>query len=43
MTLLQQDFHLIRAPDHYLVVHRNMDFESLQDYPPFQEFMRPKG
>ncbi len=24
-------------------VHWNMNLESLQDYPPFQEFMRPKG
>jgi len=24
-------------------VHRDIDFESLHNYPPFQEFMRPKG
>jgi hypothetical protein len=24
-------------------VHRDIDFESLRDYPPFQELMRPKG
>jgi serine/threonine-protein kinase len=27
---------------HYLV-HRDSDFDSLRDYPPFQELMRPKG
>jgi tetratricopeptide (TPR) repeat protein len=26
-----------------LWLHRDMDFESLNDYPPFQELMRPKG
>jgi tetratricopeptide (TPR) repeat protein len=25
------------------LVHFEVDYESLQDYPPFQEFMRPKG
>lgn len=24
-------------------LHRDPDFESLRDYPPFQELMRPKG
>jgi len=24
-------------------LHRDVDFESLRDYPPFQELMRPKG
>jgi hypothetical protein len=24
-------------------LHRDIDFESLRDYPPFQELMRPKG
>ncbi len=24
-------------------IHRNIDFESVRDYPPFQELMRPKG
>jgi tetratricopeptide (TPR) repeat protein len=24
-------------------IHRDIDFESLRDYPPFQELMRPKG
>ena len=23
--------------------HRDVDLESLRDYPPFQEFLRPKG
>jgi tetratricopeptide (TPR) repeat protein len=23
--------------------HRDMDFESLRDYPPFQELLQPKG
>ncbi len=24
-------------------LHRDIDFESLRDYPPFQELLRPKG
>ncbi len=26
-----------------LWLHRDIDFESLRDYPPFQELLRPKG
>ena len=43
MILLRQNIDLVPSPDVYLVLHRNMDFESLQDYPPFQELLRPKG
>ncbi len=25
------------------LLHRDIDFESLRDYPPFQELLRPKG
>jgi tetratricopeptide (TPR) repeat protein len=28
---------------HAAIRHRDIDFESLRDYPPFQELMRPKG
>jgi serine/threonine-protein kinase len=27
----------------HALVHRDSDFDSLRDYPPFQELMRPKG
>jgi tetratricopeptide (TPR) repeat protein len=43
MMLLQQWMDLGLAPQSYVELHRNIDFESLRDYPPFQEFMRPKG
>jgi tetratricopeptide (TPR) repeat protein len=43
MNLVRQNIDLVPSPDVYLVLHRNFDFESLRDYPPFQEFMRPKG
>ena len=26
-----------------VLLHRDIDFESLRDFPPFQEFLRPKG
>jgi DNA-binding SARP family transcriptional activator len=43
MGLLQQWSDRFPASEWPLLVHRNIDFESLHDYPPFQEFMRPKG
>ncbi|MHC4109063.1 MAG: hypothetical protein ACYSTY_13370, partial [Planctomycetota bacterium] len=27
----------------FLMIHRSADFESLQDFMPFQQFMRPRG
>ncbi|UCG88051.1 MAG: tetratricopeptide repeat protein, partial [Gemmatimonadota bacterium] len=42
IALLQQDVDMVPPQDRYLWVHRSIDFESLHDYPPFQEFMRPK-
>jgi len=41
VALLQRAFS--EGLNHGIWVHRNMDFESLQDYPPFQDLMRPKG
>jgi tetratricopeptide (TPR) repeat protein len=32
-----------RLLGHQVHPHRDIDFESLRDYPPFQEFLRPKG
>jgi len=43
VRLLQQNFDMGPPPDRYLVVHRSIDFEYLQDDPAFQEFLRPKG
>jgi tetratricopeptide (TPR) repeat protein len=43
MTLLQEYFDMGLAVGWIRWVHRNIDFEPLHDYPPFQEFMRPKG
>jgi tetratricopeptide (TPR) repeat protein len=41
MTLLRQAF--AQGSKFNLSVHRDMDLESLRDYPPFQELLRPKG
>jgi hypothetical protein len=41
MMLLRDAFSQGRSFD--LWIHRDQDFEPLQDYPPFQEFLRPKG
>ena len=43
MTLLREEFDMAPNWDGYMLVHSDIDFESLHDYPPFQEFMRPKG
>ncbi|MEJ2240029.1 MAG: hypothetical protein P8X82_17190 [Gemmatimonadales bacterium] len=43
ITLLQQNLDMGPPADRYLVVHRGIDFEFLQDDPEFQEFMQPKG
>jgi len=43
VTLLRQNFDMGPPADRYLVVHRGIDFESLQGHPAFQEFLRPKG
>jgi hypothetical protein len=26
-----------------MLLHRDIDLESMRDYPPFQELLRPKG
>ena len=41
MLLLRDAFSQGRRFDLWL--HRDMDLEPLHDYPPFQEFLRPKG
>ena len=41
VALLQRAFAEGRACD--VNVHHDMDVESLRDYPPFQELMKPKG
>ncbi len=43
MTLLQQVVDQIVPGDYWVLLHQDIDFESLHDYPPFQEFIRPKG
>jgi hypothetical protein len=42
MTLLQRAIDQVKF-GHGVWWHRDPDFESLRDYPPFQEFLRPKG
>jgi hypothetical protein len=44
----EQAFELLRQAfaqgiNYGLWLHRDIDFESLRDYQPFQELMRPKG
>ncbi len=34
---------LIGTEGVWVVLHRDIDFEYLRDFPPFQEFLRPKG
>jgi hypothetical protein len=41
MTLLSEAY--ARGRIFTVSLHRDMDLEPLRDYPPFQEFMRPKG
>jgi hypothetical protein len=43
MTLLQQSFDLGAGWGRWPLLHSDIDFESLHDYPPFQELLRPKG
>ncbi len=43
MTLLQQVIDRIVPGSYWVGLHRDIDFESLRDYPPFREFLRPKG
>jgi tRNA A-37 threonylcarbamoyl transferase component Bud32/tetratricopeptide (TPR) repeat protein/TolB-like protein len=43
MTLLQQVIDQIVPGTYWVGLHRDIDFESLRDYAPFQEFLRPKG
>ena len=43
VTLLQQAMELTPLWGVHVLVHQDIDFESLHDYPPFQELMRPKG
>jgi tetratricopeptide (TPR) repeat protein len=42
LRLLQQS-HREGLLDFWLVIHTEPDFAFLRDYPPFQEFVRPKG
>jgi tetratricopeptide (TPR) repeat protein/TolB-like protein len=42
VRLLEETFRQ-RWLDYGVTVNPNIDFESLRDYPPFQEFLRPKG
>ena len=41
VALLQRAFAEGRPFD--MDVHQNMDFESLRDYPPFPDLLKPKG
>jgi Tfp pilus assembly protein PilF len=43
MTLLQQAVGLGVNLGHGIWLHYDVELESLRDYPPFQEFLRPKG
>jgi DNA-binding SARP family transcriptional activator/TolB-like protein len=43
MTLLREAFDWGAQWNRWPPLHSDMDFESLHDYPPFQEFLRPKG
>jgi tetratricopeptide (TPR) repeat protein/TolB-like protein len=43
MTLLQESFDWGAQWDRWPQLHSDIDFESLHDYEPFQEFLRPKG
>jgi tetratricopeptide (TPR) repeat protein len=45
MTLLRLAIDEGATPfsGHGTWLHRDIDFESLREYPPFQEFLRPKG
>jgi hypothetical protein len=41
VTLLRQAF--AEGLDYGIWLHRDMDLESLRDYEPYQELVRPKG
>jgi hypothetical protein len=44
MALLRQVMDgMTPTSDQASWLHRDIDFESLHDYPPFRELMRPKG
>jgi DNA-binding SARP family transcriptional activator/TolB-like protein len=43
MTVLRQSFDWGGNWGRWPSLHSDIDFESLHDYPPFQEFLRPKG
>jgi len=43
VTLLRQAIEQGVNWGHGVWVHRDIDLESLHDYPPFQELLRPKG
>ncbi len=43
MNLLREAFDWGAQWNRWPPLHSDMDFESLHDYPPFQEFLRPKG
>ena len=43
MALLQESFEYGASWVRWPLLHSDFDFESLHDYPPFQEFLRPRG
>ncbi len=43
MSLLREAFDWGAQWNRWPPLHSDIDFESLHDYPPFQEFLRPKG
>ncbi len=43
MTLLREAFDWGAQWNRWPPLHSDIDFESLHDYPPFQEFLRPRG
>jgi tetratricopeptide (TPR) repeat protein len=43
MTFLRQAIDRGFFAGYALALHSDIDFDSLRDYPPFQELMRPKG
>jgi len=43
MALLQQSFDWGANWSRWTLLHSDIDFESLHEYAPFQEFLCPKG
>ncbi|UCG86190.1 MAG: hypothetical protein JSW71_20160 [Gemmatimonadota bacterium] len=42
VTLLQQVYNQVGWGS-WTWLHHDIDYESLRDYPPFRQFIRPKG